>query len=60
MDTLWDIASRLALIALVAAAAAAAGDYAASQYDKGWWAGWDTHRDLTQRIQEPDEAGARS
>lgn len=54
MDTLWAIASRLALIALILAAAAAAGEYADAKYSEGWWAGWDTHRDL-QRNQEPAE-----
>lgn len=41
MDTLWTVASRLAFIALILAAAAAAGDYAASQYQRGWADGYD-------------------
>ena len=40
MDTLWTVASRLAFIALILAAAAAAGDYAESQYHAGWLHGW--------------------
>ena len=51
------LAYRLAIVSLILAAAAAAGDYAAGQYDKGWRNGWNDHRDLVSLGREaPDQA----